>query len=145
VNSEQHTNDSRYAGIERRIERLLVVLGAAITAVSAIGWGGRAAIGAGVGTILCWLNFRWLRQGAGGLMRLALAQAGGEKEARVPRTTHAKFVGRLLLLLLAAYAILGWLRLPVVAVLCGLTSVVPAILLELGYELVRGDHRWNAP
>jgi len=42
-----------------------------------------------------------------------------------------------------AYAILAWLRLPVIAVLCGLVAVVPAILLELGYELMQGHHRWN--
>jgi ATP synthase I chain len=138
-------NDSRYAGIELRIERFLLGLGAAMTIAAAIGWGKRAGLGAAVGTGLCWLNFRWLRQGAGGLIRLGLAQAGVEKEVHVPRTTHAKFLGRLLLLLLAAYAILVWLHLPAVAVLCGLTSVVPAILVELGYELMHGDHRWNAP
>jgi len=34
--------------------------------------------------------------------------------------------------------------LPVVAVLCGLAAVVPAIVLELVYELLHGHHRWNA-
>jgi ATP synthase I chain len=145
VNSPNQANGSQYAGIELRIERFLLGLGAAMTIAAAIGWGKRAGLGAALGTGLCWLNFRWLRQGAGGLIRLGLAQASGEKEVHVPRTTHAKFLGRLLLLLLAAYAILVWLHLPAVAVLCGLTSVVPAILLELGYELMHGDHRWNAP
>jgi hypothetical protein len=42
------------------------------------------------------------------------------------------------------YAILGWLRLPAAAVLCGLVAVVPAIMFELGYELLHGHHRWNA-
>jgi hypothetical protein len=146
VNSRIQANDSRYDRIELRIERFLLGLGAAMTIAAAIGWGKRAGLGAAVGTGLCWLNFRWLRQGAGGLIRRGLAQAGVEKkEVHVPRTTHAKFLGRLLLLLLAAYAILVWLHLPAVAVLCGLTSVVPAILIELGYELMHGDHRWNAP
>jgi hypothetical protein len=145
VSSQEQTNDSLYGEIERRIERFLVVLGAAMTLGAAIGWGRRAALGAALGTVLCWVNFRWLRQGAGALIRLGLAQAGIEKEVRVPRTTRAKFMGRLLLLLLAAYATLVWLRLPVIAVLCGLTSVVPAILLELGYELMHEHHRWDAP
>jgi len=135
-------DESEYAAIERRIELFLIGLGAAMTIGAAIGWGLRAAAAAAAGTALCWLNFRWLRRGAAGLIRLGHAQADAGK-ARVPATVHAKFVGRLLLLLLVAYAILAWLRLPVIAVLCGLVAVVPAILLELGYELVHGYHRWN--
>jgi len=135
-------NDADYAVIERRVERFLVGLGAAMTLAAAIGWGGGAAAGAAAGTALCWLNFRWLRQGAAALIRLGQAQSEAEK-ARVPPLIHAKFLGRLLLLLLVAYAILAWLRLPAIAFLCGLVAVVPAIVLELGYELVRGQHRWN--
>lgn len=144
MNSAEQTNDLRNVAVEQRIERFVLAWGAALVVVSGVGWGRRAATGAAMGAILCWVNFRWLRQGAGGVIRLGLAQAGAENEVRVPRTTHAKFLGRLLLLLVAAYAILVWLQLPAVAVLCGLTSVVPAILLELGYELMRGEHRWNA-
>ena len=93
------TDDSQYAAIERRIERFLIGLGAAMTLGAGIGWGIRAAEGAALGTALCWLNFRWLRQGAAALIRLSQAQAEAAK-ARVPTTVHAKFVGRLLLLLL---------------------------------------------
>ena len=135
-------NEAEYAAIERRIERFLVGLGVAMTLGALVGWGVRAGAGAAAGTALCWVNFRWLRQGAGALIRLGQAQADAAK-VKVPATVHAKFVGRLLLLLVAAYAILAWLRLPVIAVLCGLVAVVPAILLELGYELVHGYHRWN--
>ena len=135
-------NESEYAGIERRIERFLIGLGAAMAVGAGIGWGFRAGVGAAVGTALCWVNFRWLRQGAAALIRLGQAQADAAK-ANVPVTVQAKFLGRLVLLLVVAYAILVWLRLPAIAVLCGLVTVVPAILLELGYELVHGHHRWN--
>jgi ATP synthase I chain len=137
-------DDSEYAAIERRIERFLIGLGAAITLGSGIGWGIRAGAGAAVGTALCWLNFRWLRQGAAALIHLGQGQATLEKP-HVPPLVHVKFFGRLLLLLLVAYAILAWLRLPAIAFLCGLVAVVPAIVLELGYELVHGQHRWNTP
>jgi hypothetical protein len=113
-----------------------------MTLAAAVGWGWGAAAGAAVGTALCWLNFRWLRQGAAALIRLGQSQSDAEK-ASVPPLIHAKFLGRLLLLLLVAYAILAWLRLPAIAFLCGLVAVVPAIVLELGYELVRGQHRWD--
>jgi hypothetical protein len=135
--------ESDYAAIERRLEYFLVGAGAAMAAVAAVGWGARAGVGAAAGTVVCWLNFRWLRQGAAALVRLGLAQAGIE-QVHVPKTVHAKFLGRAVLLLLAAYAMLVWLHLPAIAVLCGLVAVVPAILLELGYELVHGSHRWNA-
>jgi ATP synthase I chain len=137
-------DDAAYTAIERRIERFLIGVGAAATIVGGIGWGLRAAEGAAIGTALCWLNFRWLRLGAAALIRIGQAQATHENP-RVPPLTHVKFFGRLLLLLLVAYVILAWLRLPAVAFLCGLMAVVPAILLELGYELARGEHRWHAP
>lgn len=127
-----------HAAIERRIEALIALIGAAAAAGAWIGWGRRAALGTAVGAALCWLNFRWLRQGAGGVIKLGLAQAGSEN-VRVPRTTHLKFIGRLGLLVVAVYAILVWLRLPAVAVLCGLTAVVPAILFGAGYEALRGQ------
>jgi hypothetical protein len=135
-------DDSEYAAVERRIERFLVGVGAAITLGAAIGWGMRAGAGAAVGTALCWLNFRWLRQGAAALIRVGQAQAAAEN-VRVPPIMHMKFFGRLLLLLLGAYAILVWLRLPAIAFLCGLVAVIPAIVLELAYELVHGERRWN--
>ena len=137
------TNDAESAAIERRIECFMVVLGAAMTLSSAIGWGLRAAEACAIGTALCWLNFRWLRQGATALMRLGMAQTGAE-QVHVPRSVHAKFFGRLVLMLIAAYVILAWLRLPAIAFLCGLVAVVPAVLLELAYEVKHGQHRWNA-
>jgi hypothetical protein len=136
------TDDSQYAAIEHRIERFLIALGAAMSLAGGIGWGIHAAEGAAIGTALCWLNFRWLRQGAAALIQLGQAQSDAPK-ARVPTLVHATFAGRLLLLLLLAYAILAWLRLPAIAFLCGLVVVVPAILVELGYEIAHGHHRWN--
>ena len=128
--------------IERRIERFIALVGALMLLISALRWGMRGAVGVALGTALCWLNFRWLRHGATAVINLGLAQAGAEA-VHVPRTTHAKFFGRLLLLLVAAYVILARLRLPAVSVICGLAAVVPAILLELAYELISGHHRWN--
>lgn len=132
------TSETAHAlGLDRRIEALIPVIGVAGALIAAIGWGWRAAVGMAVGAALCWLNFRWLRQGADGVIKLGLAQTGAE-HVRVPRKTHAKFLGRLGLLLLAVYAILVWLRLPAVPVLCGLTAVFPAVLFGAGYEALRG-------
>jgi hypothetical protein len=133
---------SEYEAIERRIEWFIVAVGTAMAVGAGIRWGIRSAVGAALGTALCWLNFRWLRYGATGLIRLGLAQSGAET-VHVPRSMHAKFFGRLVLLLVAVYVILALLKLPAVALICGLASVVPAILIELGYEIATGNHRWN--
>ncbi len=129
-------------GLDRRIEALIPILGGVAAPIAAIGWGWRAAAGILVGAALCWLNFRWLRQGADGVIKLGLAQAGAER-VHVPRITYLKFYGRFGLLILAVYAILVWLRLPAVAVVCGLTAVLPAVLLGAGYEALRG-HSFNS-
>ena len=131
------TDTTDYPAIERRIEASIAVIAALVALAALVGWGRRAAGGAAVGGALCWLNFRWLRQGATGVIQLGLEQAGAE-HVKVPRKTHAKFLGRLGLLLVTVYAILVWIRLPVVAVVCGLTAVVPAILFGAGYEALRG-------
>lgn len=134
--------DTEALAVERRIERFILLAGAAFAAGGMIGWGWRAMQAAVIGTALCWTNFRWLRRGATGLMNVGMAQAGAE-HVRVPRSVHAKFFGRLVLLLVAAYVILVWLRLPAIAFLCGAAAVVPAILMELLYEIARGQHRWK--
>lgn len=136
-------DDLEHLAIERRLERAIAGAGLAATLGAGIGWGARAGLGAAVGAVLCWLNFHWLRQGAMGVIRIGMMQAGAEK-VHVPKSTHAKFVGRLALLLVAVYAILAWLKLPAVAVACGLGVVLPAVIFELGYEVTRGHHRWNA-
>lgn len=135
-------SDAEYAAIERRLENFVLVAGAAVAIVAAAGWGWRAGVAAAVGLLLCWMNIRWLREGAGAVVKLGLAQAGVEK-TRVPKSIHAKFFGRLVLLLVSAYVMLVWLRMPAVAFLCGLTAVIPAIVLETGYELAHGHHRWT--
>ena len=137
-------DDAAFTAIERRLEIFLIGVGAVATIGAGVGWGLRAAEAAAIGTAICWLNFRWLRLGAATLIRLGQAQATHEVP-RVPPLVHVKFFGRLLLLLVVACVILAWLRLPAIAFLCGLVAVVPAILIELGYELAHGEHRWRAP
>jgi hypothetical protein len=135
--------ESDYIAIERRIELFIATAGAVMTLIAAARWGLRSAEGVAIGTAVCWVNFRRLRIGAGAVIRLGLAQAGVE-HVRVPRTTHAKFMAGLLLLVIVAYVILALLKLPAASVICGLVAVVPAIVLELVYEVMHGHHRWRA-
>lgn len=135
-------SEIEYAAVERRMEIFVLIAGAAATLGFLIGWGWRSGAAAAGGMLLCWLNFRWLRDGAAALVQVGAAQAVASK-VRVPKGLRGKLLGRLVLLLAATYAILAWLRLPAIAFVCGLTAVVPAIVLELGYELVHGHHRWT--
>lgn len=137
-------NDAEYARIEIRIERNILIVSAVALAVAAAVWNLRAAGGLAVGAALCWLNFRWLRRGVTVVIQLGLAQSGAAS-VYIPRAVYAKFFGRIVLLVAVVYVILAWFHLPAVAVLCGLGAVVPAILLELVYELKHGHHRWSAP
>ena len=135
--------DAEPAAIEMRLEAFLVAVGLAVAIGAAIGWGLRAGASAAAGGALSWLNFRWLRQGAAGVMKLGLAQTGAEI-VKVPPSVHMKFFGRTVLLVITACAILFWLHLPAIPLLCGLAVVFPAVLLELGYELAHGQHRPDA-
>jgi hypothetical protein len=134
--------ETKEGRIETRIEQFIAIFGTLFTVVAGARWGWRSAAGAALGSGLCWLNFRWLRHGATGVVRLGMAQAGQEN-VFVPRSMHAKFFGRLVLLLVAVYVILTWLKLPGVALICGLGAVVPAILAELAYEFMSGQHRFT--
>jgi hypothetical protein len=132
--------ETEHLAIERRIERFIILVGVTVTVGAGIGWGFRAAGSAAIGAILCAVNFQWLRHGATALMRIAMTQTGAE-QVHVPRSVQVKFLGRLVLLLAVAYVILTLLRLPAVPFLCGAVAVVPAILIELIYELAHGQHR----
>ena len=129
--------DSFYGAAERRIEWFTLALGLAGAAFAVARWGWRPGAGVALGSALTWLNFRWLKQGAGALVAVSTAQAGSD-QARVPRTVYLKFFGRFTLLLLVVYVILSRSLLPVPAVLCGLFAVVAAVMIELIFELARG-------
>lgn len=133
--------DSFYSSAERRIEWLTIVLGVGGAVYAAIRWGWLPAAGVIVGTSLTWVNFRWLKQGVGALVKVSTAQAGSE-HARVPGTVYLKFFGRLALLLVVVYVILSRSLLPLIAVLGGLFAVVAAVIIEVLFELFSG--KWGA-
>jgi len=124
-----------YAAAERRIEYLTAGIGAVGTVVAWILYGWRMALGVAAGAALAWLNYRWLRQGVGTLTRLSVAQAGAEK-VRVPGGTYLKVMGRYVLLIAAAYVILRFFKVDIVALLAGFAALVVAIFAELIGQLV---------
>jgi ATP synthase I chain len=127
-------DESYYARAERRIEYVTLGIGAA-GAIAALFWGGiLAGVGVAVGAALGWLNYRWLKQGVGALAGLAKAQEGARK-VRVPRSVYFKFIGRYVLLILAAYVILTRFHVPAVSLLAGFGALVLAVLGEIVWQL----------
>jgi hypothetical protein len=127
-----------YAAAERRIEYFTIAIGASAAIAAAIIWGWRASAGVASGAALSWINYRWLKQGVATLARLSTAQAGSEK-ARVPASVYLKFLGRYVLLIAAAYAILRSFKLPVASLLAGFFAVIAAVIVELIGQLFRSD------
>jgi hypothetical protein len=128
--------DMNYSAAEHRIEWMTLALGLAGAALALARWGSLPAAGVALGAVLAWLNFRWLKQGVGALVKLSTAQAG-EEHPRVPVSIYFKFFGRYALLLAVVYVILSRSLLPVAAVLGGLFAVIAAVMIEVMWELVR--------
>lgn len=151
-----------------RVELTTLLVGAAATAYEYATSGWRAALAIAVGSIVSWLNYRWLRAGVLSLAppasansgaasatpssRPALAQPnpsassaavpGSESTAR-PSTRASgraflKFFTGLALLLAALYVILSRSLLPAPPLLAGLFAAVAAVILQMVYLLASG-------
>jgi len=128
-------SDAFYEAIERRIERFTLAISTAATVFASVRWGWRAGIGVAVGGVLSWVNFRWLDQGVGQLLGVAVR---AERSSGGSRWIFVRFLGRLLLIVVALYVILRSHWLPGRALLAGLFSLICATLLEVSYEIVTG-------
>src|SRR5262245_30293687 len=120
---------------ERRIAWLTLFIGglAAVAALVAgrLPW----AAGLTIGTILAWLNFRWLARGLDALVAQSTAQTGSEKP-RVPITTYIFAVFRYTLIALAVCAIFKFLYVPLVSMILGLCALGAAAIAASVYELL---------
>src|SRR5258708_21327557 len=77
------------AATERRIAWLTLLLGLAAAAILALARQRPWATGLAIGTVLAWLNFRWLKRGLDALVLASEAQQGREKP-RVPLATRSE-------------------------------------------------------
>jgi ATP synthase I subunit len=128
--------DAFYAQAERRIERLVLVLGVLLTVGLLIFGKVRLAGGVLAGSALGWLNFRWLKQTLAALAAKGNADAG--EQAQVPKSLWFKVIGRYVLVLGLLCAILLFSFVPGSAVLGGFFCLVAAVLIEIAYQLARG-------
>jgi hypothetical protein len=119
---------------ERNIAWLTVALGGAAAAVTALFRSPREGVGVAAGTVLAWVNFRWLQQAVDALARASAAQAGAPKP-RISVWVYVRFFLRYVLIGLAIYVMMTHFKVPVVSILGGLLSLGAAAMAQSVYEI----------
>jgi hypothetical protein len=124
---------------EHRIAWLTLILGGLAALLTGILDRWSWAAGLLIGTLLAWLNFRWLRKGMDALVAASAAQAGAE-EPRVPLGAYLRAVFRYALIAMGVYVSFKLLHVPLVSMILGLCALGAAALAAGLYEVVRpGD------
>ena len=117
-------------GVDRRLDRSSLVLTLAAMPVAFFLHSMKAALSIGVGSMLSYINFHWLKQA------VDFAVTHVSESAPVKRVM-VRFVGRYLLIALALYVTIRGSVLDLVFVFAGLLVYVAAILIECVSEVGR--------
>lgn len=123
------------ARTERRIAWLTLLFGFGSAAISAFLHRKSWAAGLAIGTVLAWLNFRWLKRGLDALVLASKAQEGREKP-QVPLATYFTAVFRYGLLVLSVYVIFKYLDVPLGSMMVGLCALAAAAIAASVYEIL---------
>ena len=120
---------------EARVGWLTIVLGGSAAMVSAA-LGHRAwAGGLAVGTILGWLNLRWLGRGLDALVTASTAQHGAEKPG-VPWWSYVLALLRYALIGLSVYVIFKTRSIPLASMMVGLCALAAAAIAASVWEIL---------
>jgi hypothetical protein len=114
-----------------RMQRAIGVVGIAFIAASALGFGLAVALGATLGVVLSWHNFRWLTQAVNALGERITTGQSRERGGLVV----FRFTLRVLLIAVGSYAIFKYSHEGLYGYLIGLCVPVPALLCEAVYEV----------
>ena len=142
MNTQSNTIDPPHAGAigaitERRIAWLTLLIGGLASVAALLSRRPIFAAGLTIGTILAWLNFRWLARGLDALVAQSAAQSGQEKP-RVPVSTYFLTVFRYTLIALAVCVIFKFLYVPLVSMILGLCALGAAAIAASVYEVLTG-------
>jgi small-conductance mechanosensitive channel len=124
------------AQTERRIGWLTLLFGFAAAALVAALQRRAWAAGLAIGTVLAWLNFRWLKRALDALVLASKAQQGREKP-KVPLTTYLAVLFRYGLLGLTVYVIFIYLHVPLGSMVLGLCALAAAAIAASVWEILR--------
>jgi ATP synthase I chain len=116
----------------RRIEWMIGIAGAvcALAVVWPLGW--QLAAGMLLGTVLGWINFRWLAASVNAIGERIVKVKSRERGAAIV----ARGIGRILLIALVAYGIFACSVQGLMGFLAGLAMPVIAMMCEAVYEFV---------
>jgi hypothetical protein len=134
----QPTNEIVHARFSRRVQWLTLILGWAGALAAGLLKSHRAGYGVAIGTVLAWVNYRWLDQGLSSFVRGSVAQTGLPKP-QVPLSTYLKFGGRYALIGLALCGIVSFLAIPALWLIVGLLALGLAVTVEGLYEVLSGS------
>jgi small-conductance mechanosensitive channel len=123
---------------ERRIAWLTLLAGAIAGVTAALLHDLMWASGLMIGSVLSWLNLRWLRQGLDALVNAAEAQSGAEK-VRVPVGTYFRAMFRYALIAFTAYVIFKVLKVPLASMAFGMCALGAAAVAASVYEIARPE------
>src|SRR5579863_2459909 len=107
---------ARFQLSETRISQLTLLIGLVAAIPVAYFRSPRFGVGIFIGSVLAWLNFRWLKQGLDALAAAIVAR----QKAKVPISTYFKAMFRYGLIALAAYVIFKYLNVPALSMILGL-------------------------
>ena len=120
---------------EVRISWLTLIFGAAAVITAALIGRRPWASGLAVGTVLAWLNFRWLGRGLDALAAASKAQHGFEKP-QVPWWTYVLALFRYALIGLTVYVIFIYRNIPLASMIVGLCALAPAAIVASVWEIL---------
>ena len=114
---------------------MTLALGGATAGACALLYSLAAAAGVILGTLLAWLNFRWLDQAGMALVRLAQARPDRERPV-IPASTWVKLFARYALIALVLYGTVTRSPIPAVSVVGGLLMLGAAAMAVSLYEVL---------
>jgi len=124
---------ARFQLSETRISQLTLLIGLVAAIPVAYFRSPRFGVGIFIGSVLAWLNFRWLKQGLDALAAAIVAR----QKAKVPISTYFKAMFRYGLIALAAYVIFKYLNVPALSMILGLCALGAATMVVSVYEILR--------
>jgi hypothetical protein len=123
---------ARFQLSETRISQLTLLIGFLAAVPVAFLRSPRFGVGIFIGSILAWLNFRWLKQGLDALTTAIVER----KKGKVPIGTYFKAMFRYGLIALIAYVIFRYLKVPALSMILGLCALGAATVAVSVYEIL---------
>jgi len=133
----ENPDDAAHTRISRRIAWLILVLGFAAAVFVFVAKSRRFGVGIAIGTVLSWLNFRWLDQSLGVVAAVTTAKAE-TAQARTPASFYWKIGGRYVLIAAVIYVTVHYFAVPLLSELVGLLSLGAGAIVGSLYEVFRG-------